>query len=122
MNAETETYKGHEIEIQYDQNPESPREWDNICVFHVAHRRYSFGDKNYNDSESIHEAQRTAERDLAFEDAQLERDINDRRDSAYFTVIKQLEQPFPEGTPIEELDQKIVDEARKSKLFFEGQF
>ena len=62
MEAETETYKGHEIEIQYDQNAESPREWDNICVFHTHHNNYSFGDKNYNDSESIHEAQRTAER------------------------------------------------------------
>ncbi len=62
MNAETETYKKHEIEIEYDEHAESPREWDNICVFHVAHRNYSFGDENYNDSESIHEAQRIAKK------------------------------------------------------------
>lgn len=61
-------------------------------------------------------------RDREFQDAQLERDINDRRDSAYFTILKQLEEPFPGGTPIEDLDQIIVREARKSKLFFEGQF
>ncbi len=60
MEAESETYKGHQISIKYDENPESPREWDNICVFHVAHRNYGFGDENYNDSESIHEAQRVA--------------------------------------------------------------
>jgi hypothetical protein len=60
--AETTTYKGHEIEVHYDEHPESPREWDNICVFHIGHRRYAFGDKNYNDFESMEEAKREAKR------------------------------------------------------------
>lgn len=60
MNAETETYKSHNIEIEYEENPESPRDWDNICVFHTAHRNYSFGDKNYNDFESIQKAEKEA--------------------------------------------------------------
>jgi hypothetical protein len=60
--ADSKTYKGHEIEIKYDENPESPRNWDNVCVFHIAHRRYAFGDKNYNDSESIHAAEAEAKR------------------------------------------------------------
>jgi len=54
--AESETYKGHEIEIKYDESPESPRNWDNICIFHVAHRNCSFGDVNHSNSESIHSA------------------------------------------------------------------
>ena len=62
MNAETITYKGHTIEIEYDQNPESPREWDNICIIHVAHRNYAFGDENYNDAESIKQAEREAKK------------------------------------------------------------
>lgn len=60
MNVETEQYKGHTIEIKQDENPESPRNWDNMCVFHIAHRNYNFGDKNYSDRESIIEAQQEA--------------------------------------------------------------
>jgi len=51
-----ETYLNHTIEIQQDENPESPREWDNICIFHVAHKKYSFGDLNYNTFKSIENA------------------------------------------------------------------
>ena len=59
---ETETYKGHEIKIEQDLNPESPREWDNMCIIHTAHNRYSIGDVNHNDRESIHKAEREAKR------------------------------------------------------------
>lgn len=34
------TYKGHHINIYYDESPESPREWDNLGTFYTAHRRY----------------------------------------------------------------------------------
>jgi len=60
MNAETETYKKHKIEIKYDDSPESPREWDNLCIIHIAHRKYNFGDENYNNRESIEEAEQEA--------------------------------------------------------------
>lgn len=58
--AKNENYKNHNISIQYDESAESPREWDNLCIFHIAHRRYSFGDKNYNDLESINKAEKEA--------------------------------------------------------------
>ena len=54
--VETLEYKGYDIKIEYDECGESPREWDNICVFHVAHKSYGFGDENYNDAFSIKEA------------------------------------------------------------------
>ena len=60
MSIETEQYQGHTIEVDYDSDPISPREDDNICVFHIAHRNYSFGDKNYNSFESIEEARKQA--------------------------------------------------------------
>lgn len=62
MNAETETYKGYEIEIDYDQSPESPRDWENICIIHLGHSNYSFGDKNYHDRQSIDDAYHEAKR------------------------------------------------------------
>ena len=62
MSLETETYKGHEIKIEQDLDPESPREWDNLCIIHVAHQHYNIGDKNYNDYESIRAAEREAKR------------------------------------------------------------
>lgn len=34
------TYQGYHINIYYDPNPESPREWDNLGTFYTAHRRY----------------------------------------------------------------------------------
>ena len=53
-------YNGHEILIFQDEFIYSPRYNDNICVFHIAYRRYPFGDKNYNDFESIHAAEKEA--------------------------------------------------------------
>lgn len=60
IEAESKTYKGHNISVCYDECAESPREWDNLCVIHVAHRNYGFGDENYSDNESIQEARREA--------------------------------------------------------------
>jgi len=54
----SEEYKGCTIEIHNDENYGSPREWDNICEIHVAHRNYAFGDYNYNNLESITEAEK----------------------------------------------------------------
>lgn len=55
-----EEYKNNTISIHYDTDSESPRQWDNICIIHVAHKRYSFGDKNHNSYESVQEAEREA--------------------------------------------------------------
>ncbi len=61
MEADSKTYKDHSISIQYDEDPISPREDDNdICVFHIAHRNYNFGDRNYSNSEDIQHAEREA--------------------------------------------------------------
>jgi hypothetical protein len=46
--VESIQYKNHTIQIFPDDCAESPRDWDNICEFHCAHRRYSFGDKGFN--------------------------------------------------------------------------
>lgn len=46
--VETIQYKNRDIEIHYDDNAESPREWDNITEFHCSHKRYTTGDKNFN--------------------------------------------------------------------------
>jgi len=64
MNEAVETikYKGHKIEIFNDEDGYSPRENDNMCVFHIAHRNFNFGDKNYNNRESILEAENEAKR------------------------------------------------------------
>ena len=57
---ETFEHAGQSVEISQDDCDYPPRENDNICILHIAHRRYSFGDENYNDSESIHAAERQA--------------------------------------------------------------
>ena len=58
--TEVEHYNGYKIEIHRDDCDDSPRGWDNICIFHIAHRRYSFGDENHNSGESIKKAERQA--------------------------------------------------------------
>jgi len=46
--VETETYKGHEIEIKYDQNPENCRtDWDNMTEIHCCSSRYYLGEHNH---------------------------------------------------------------------------
>lgn len=37
---ETLCSRGGDINIYYDNSPESPREWDNLGTFYTAHRRY----------------------------------------------------------------------------------
>lgn len=56
MEAESKTYKGHEISIQYDQNPENPRDWDNLCEMHYHSNRYLFGDTNWGSDEEGYNA------------------------------------------------------------------
>ena len=46
--VETIQYKNRDIEIHYDDNAESPREWDNITEFHCSHSRYNLGDRGFN--------------------------------------------------------------------------
>lgn len=41
MNVSAEVYRGHVISIWYDECPESPREWDNVAVLCLDHRRYT---------------------------------------------------------------------------------
>jgi len=42
---------GRSLEIHVDDNPESPREWDNMGTMVCFHRRYRLGDKSHNYSE-----------------------------------------------------------------------
>ena len=56
--TEEEDYKGYNIKIYFDEDAESPREWDNICVIHTAHKNYSIGDEDHSTRESIEEARR----------------------------------------------------------------
>jgi len=51
--AETVTYKNHEIKIEYDENPDNPRSWDNICEIHHWHSKYKLGDIYHTDTEDI---------------------------------------------------------------------
>lgn len=44
--VETIDYKGHKIEIHYDTDAESPRDWDNVGVMVCWHSRYNLGDKH----------------------------------------------------------------------------
>lgn len=39
-------YKGHKIGLFYDQDPESPREWDNLGTIYSNHKRYSPDNKS----------------------------------------------------------------------------
>lgn len=38
-------YKGEEIRLYYDEDAESPREWDNVGTMVCWHRRYTLGDE-----------------------------------------------------------------------------
>lgn len=58
----------------------------------------------------------------AFDKKQEERDIADRADAAYFQVISQLKEPFPEGTEVNRLDPELVRLARTSNRFIAGVF
>ena len=46
-NDNTTEYKGYAITIEQDNNPDSPREWDNLGTMVCAHRRYHLGDEQF---------------------------------------------------------------------------
>lgn len=54
-----ESYKGYTIEIHPDEDPQSPREWDNLGTMVCFHKRYDLGDKhefksnNYNNWKEV---------------------------------------------------------------------
>ena len=43
---ETIEYKGYEIEIHRDEDPESPRDWDNVSLMICFHKKYTLGDEH----------------------------------------------------------------------------
>ena len=48
--------KGDEVlEIHLDDNPESPREWDNLGIMLCGHRSYELGDEQFNSREALDE-------------------------------------------------------------------
>lgn len=45
--SDTYEYKGYTISITEDDNPKSPREWDNLGTMICSHRRYDLGDTDH---------------------------------------------------------------------------
>lgn len=64
MNEAVETiqYRGHEIEIFYDEGGESPRNWDNLTEIHYHSNSYELGDTNHTDIDEYNAMLRTAKR------------------------------------------------------------
>jgi len=52
---ETIQHNNHTIEIHYDHDPESPREWDNLGTMLCLHGRYNLGDDHKYAGEEIEE-------------------------------------------------------------------
>lgn len=48
---DTVEYHGKTITIEIDENPEDPREWDNLGTMVCFHKRYTLGDKHDYDSD-----------------------------------------------------------------------
>lgn len=51
MLLQTIEHNDHAIEIYYDEWPESPRDWENLCDFVFFHKRYSLPNELGMDSE-----------------------------------------------------------------------
>ena len=43
--ATREEYRGYTITLDYDEDAESSREWDNLFTMVCWHRRYNLGDE-----------------------------------------------------------------------------
>lgn len=46
--VDTLEYKGYTIKVIPEECPESPREWDNLSIWHCWHKKVDLGDENYN--------------------------------------------------------------------------
>jgi hypothetical protein len=47
----TVSYRNHDIYIYYDEDAESPREWDNLGIMMCSHRMYKLGDEQFDSSD-----------------------------------------------------------------------
>lgn len=59
---DTIEYKGHTIEIKYDEDPQNPREDDNLTEIHCKNSRYYLGENQHQYDEDIDEVVRQAEK------------------------------------------------------------
>lgn len=46
MTIRTFEIEDKELRISQDENPDNPREWDNLCTMACFHRRYNLGDRH----------------------------------------------------------------------------
>ena len=53
MEMETQEYKGYRIKIHTDDDPNDPREWDNLGHMVCFHRRYDLGDCDHDLNSSM---------------------------------------------------------------------
>lgn len=67
---ETVKHRGFDINIYPDDNPEDPREWDNLGTMVCFHRNYSLGDKH--DFDSVEEMWVSLAEDAGFDVEELE--------------------------------------------------
>ena len=47
--VKSEKYRGYMINIHLDEDPQSPREWDNLGVIAYKHRNYALGEEEISD-------------------------------------------------------------------------
>jgi hypothetical protein len=60
---ETVEYKGYQIKICQDEDPENPRDWENLGTMLCKHRRYDLGDKKESEEMSSEEIKEYVKRD-----------------------------------------------------------
>jgi hypothetical protein len=54
-------YKGYKIKVYPDEDPDTPRDWDNLCTMTCFHTRYDLGDKHNYGSNSFTDWEELAE-------------------------------------------------------------
>jgi hypothetical protein len=60
-------HKGYTIEIKHDDDPMSPREWDNMGTMSCFHKRYDLGDKHeFKDTEELDAYLETIKENIIF--------------------------------------------------------
>jgi len=88
---ETISYKNFDININIDESPESPREWDNLGTMVCFHDRYRLGDggDNYEDPTALLI-------DLNLKQIQIINKLKNREDDDYIYYADDLDNPHKE--------------------------
>lgn len=120
MEYTKEEYKGYTIDVLYDEDPQDPREWNNVAVFACEHSRYKMGDECdvLDTIDGLFDAYVSSQQILTYFVSSRQAVLKSDEDGSYWYQWREDAEDRcsylfdPDSDEIDEIAEMIVDELR----------